>query len=192
MESIYSYPQKFLTQLSKSQSFIVIVLIIIATVVNSYYKTIKENEVVTAINNLGEIILEREVGAVSKAGAIFIYTKTFSGTARDIRMELSDIIKQNNIKDPYRQIEVRDLLNHRVKYFCKMDYVGLNNLKYNGVPLSYALKEIVPERITEVLTEYTFSHINDDHIKMTEALDKILDKIFNDHLTRVIDELDKV
>lgn len=186
---------KLLVPLTKQQSFVIIILILIAFFTLDY---LKEDQYIKALGTVGkkldrliEITEKNNEGVSTKAGAIFIYSKTYSAAKRNIRLEMSRIIKQNNITDVYRRQEVTDLLRHRVTYMYKMDYIGLSDFRYGGIPLSYVLKDFDTVYLSDRLLEYLFANAHEDPTEIIEGIDKILNNIFNEYLTASVESLNK-
>lgn len=180
--------EKSIKDLTRMQSFLLLIFFIAGSFVLDYTK---EDKVVKAIKQLVETIEERNLGSVSKSGAVFIYQKTFIAAQRHIRMEISSIIKENSIDKAYRQIEIQDRMNQRLRYFYKMDYAGLSEFKYNGVPLSYGITDVRVDLISDQLTNYMFANIHANPVLMMENIDIILNNIFNEILTDCITNLNK-
>lgn len=171
---------KVLVPLTKNQTFVIVLLLMLVWSVYEYKK------------ELAQVIKEREMGTVSKAGALFICEQTYASAKYRIAEEVSKIILQNNVGNPYKQVEIRDLLNHRIKYFYKMDYAGMTEFNYNGVQLSYLIKDVRTDLIVDNVCNTIFMYYASGYVVAMTEVDKTLDSIFNDIYTNTIEQINKI
>jgi len=196
-----------LSKLTKTQSFYIIGLVVIlmvaspviTTFVARYYDNKKENsivksniEILQAIKELNQTIIDNNLDAVSRNGAEFIYKKTFVSENNELREVINKFITENNINNSYRQQEIKELLFHRISFIFRNDYRELTRFKYEGVPISYGMKEFSAQVVSDELTTYMFSHSDKDHLLLYKDLTRILDKIFNEFYLTAVNNLEAI
>jgi hypothetical protein len=136
-------------------------------------------QILDAIVNQSMIIEKQKLDNFSKNGAETIYQIVFNGTKRDMQREISQIIKNNNIDNIYRQQSIRDLMNHRMEYYYTQNYERLMLYKYNDVKLSDALDLIPPEPLTEQILARLFKDPKEDHDILNQDLDNIVNNAYD-------------
>lgn len=189
MKPLIPIIDKILVPVSRNQTFVIVILLML---VWSVYEYKKEDKYYTAIQELVQVIKEREIGTVSKAGALFICEQTYASAKYRIAEEVSKIILQNNVGNPYKQVEIKDLLNHRIKYFYKMDYAGMTEFNYNGVQLSYLIKDVRTDLIVDSICTTLFLHYQSGYVITMAEIDRTLDSIFNDIYSNTLEQMNKI
>lgn len=181
-------PDKLMKNLSPTGSLIVLILFIITPLIFDY---LKENKVVTELKEVRRAVVDNKLNNLTKRAAMFVYAKTLAFSKNDINEEINIILEKNTIEQINTQIEIRDKLHNRIGSYYKRDFGDLSQFNYDNIPLSFALKDINPDDITDIITNYMFTHTNMDKEKLKSDLEgKVSDAFYGIYLI-CIGSLDK-
>ncbi|MBN2617268.1 MAG: hypothetical protein JXR64_03025 [Spirochaetales bacterium] len=181
-------PDGLIKNLSPTGSLLILIIFIVAPLALDY---LKEDKVVNELKELKRAVIDNKLNNLTKRAAMFIYAKTLNYSKNEVFKEVEDILEKNTISKMNTQIEIRDKLHNRIGSFYKRDFGDLSQFYYDNIPLSFVLRDINPDDVTDVITNYMFTHTHMDYGKLKSDLEgKINDKFYEFYLI-CIGSLDK-
>ena len=185
---------KFLSKITSSQTFVILILAIILPLISSftmnYWSNTTGEEILkeTKKTNVAlTTLMNSNINHVDYRGALFIVEKTTNYSKNAILRALMTILVENHINDPVRQDVIKSSLKRKIRNLYESDVNRLNMFSYEGMRLNVCLQNIDPDNVSSTLG-YMIENQCDNKTQLRRDLLNYLDLLF-DQILRNSDKI---
>ena len=178
--------KEYLTTLNKQQSFVIILLLTIGLVAGNFFRGDNVVRELKLLNQntiaLREEILNTKLNNLTEGAAKYIYDRALTYSSNEIYNDMVEIIDANRMEGMSSDIAIREKINQRVQLYFRRDFADLSMYYYDGVPLSFVLREINDTEIIDLCSDYILRNINLTPWLLKRNIKEILDNKTNENI----------